>query len=137
MNALALSLISSILLGLGATLTFDFWALFLKYTFKITPSNFCMVGRWILYMPEGTFKHSDIGSAPQKNAECEIGWIAHYIIAVIFASIFVAFGGDNWLQHPTLLPAAIFGVITVLAPFFILQPSFGYGVAASKTSNPA
>ena len=137
MNTLALSLISSILLGLGATLTFDFWALFLKYAFKITPSNFCMVGRWILYMPEGTFKHSDIGSAPQKNAKCEEGWIAHYIIGVIFARIFVAFGSDNWLQHPTLLPAAIFGVITVLAPFFILQPSFGYGVAASKTSNPA
>jgi hypothetical protein len=137
MNTLALSLISSILLGLGATLTFDVWALFLKYAFKITPSNFCMVGRWILYMPEGTFTHSDIGSTPRKNAECEVGWIAHYIIGVIFASIFVAFGGENWLQHPTLFPATIFGVITVLAPFFLLQPSFGYGVAASKTSNPA
>jgi len=53
MNNLALSLISSILLGLGAALTFDLWALFLKYVVKVTPSNFCMIERWILYMPEG------------------------------------------------------------------------------------
>ena len=45
--------------------------------------------------------------------------------------------GNNWLQHPTLIPAIIFGVVTVLAPFFIMQPLFGLGIAASKTPNPA
>lgn len=55
MNTLALSLISAVLMGLGATLTFDLWALFLKHTFKIPPSNICLVGRWLRYMPEGTF----------------------------------------------------------------------------------
>jgi hypothetical protein len=136
-NNLALPLISAILIGLGATLTFDLWALFLKQAFKITPSNICLVGRWLLYMPEGTFKHSNIGSAPQKSAECTVGWIAHYMIGITFALAFVAFAGNNWLQHPTLIPAIFFGVVTVLAPFFIMQPLFGLGFAASKTSNPA
>ena len=45
MNTLALLLISAIRMGLGATLTFDLWALFLKHTFKIMPSNICLVGR--------------------------------------------------------------------------------------------
>ena len=40
MNNLALSFISAILIGLGATLTSDLWALFLKHAFKITPSNY-------------------------------------------------------------------------------------------------
>jgi hypothetical protein len=136
MDNLALSLFSAILIGLGATLTFDLWALFLKHAFRITPSNICLVGRWLRYMPEGTFKHSNIVSAPQKSAECTVGLIAHYMIGVTFAIAFVALVGDNWLQHPTLIPAIVFGVVTVLAPFFIMQPLFGLGFAASKTSNP-
>ena len=80
--------------------------------------------------------HSNIASTPQKSAECTVGWIAHYMIGTTFAIAFVAFVGNNWLQHPTLIPAIVFGVVTVLAPFFIIQPSLGLGFAASKTSNP-
>jgi hypothetical protein len=136
MNNLTLSLISASLTGLGATLTFDLWGLFLKRAFKITPSNICLVGRWLRYMPAGIFKHANIGSTPRKSAECAIGWMAHYTIGVTFASAFVILVGPDWLQHPTLMPAIIFGVVTVLAPFFIMQPSFGLGFAASKTPNP-
>jgi hypothetical protein len=137
MDNLALSLTSAILIGLGATLTFDLWALFLKHSFKITPSNICLVGRWLRYMPEGTFRHLEIVSSPQKSAECLIGWIAHYMIGTTFAIAFVALVGNNWLQHPTPIPALVFGIVTVLAPFFIMQPSLGLGFASSKTSNPA
>ncbi|MCB0162824.1 MAG: DUF2938 domain-containing protein [Anaerolineae bacterium] len=136
MNHLALSFISAILIGLGATLTFDLWGLFLKHTFKIMPSNICLVGRWLRYMPEGTFKHSNIVAAPRKSAECTVGWIAHYLIGISLATTFVVLTGYNWLQHPTLMPAIVFGVVTVMAPFAIMQPAFGLGFAASKTSNP-
>ena len=136
MNTLALSLTRAILIGLGATLTFDLWGVFLKYAFHITPSNICLVGRWLRTMPEGTFRHANIVSAPRKRAECTVGWIAHYLIGVTFAIVFVVFVGNNWLQHPTLIPAIVFGVVTVLAPFFIMQPAFGFGFAASKMSNP-
>ena len=136
MNNSILSFTSAIFIGLGATLTFDLWGLFLKHAFKITPSDLCLVGRWLLYMPEGTLKHSDIKTAPQKSAECIVGWIAHYLIGIVFATVFVAFAGKDWLQHPRLIPAIFFGIATVSAPFFIMQPSFGLGVAASKVSNP-
>ena len=136
MNNIALFLVGSILIGLGATLTIDLWALFLKRAFKIAAPNYCLVGRWLRTMPEGTFKHSNIASAPPKSAECIIGWIAHYMIGVTFAIAFVALVGTNWLQHPMLIPAILFGVVTVSAPFFIMQPSFGFGFAASKMSNP-
>jgi hypothetical protein len=43
MDNLALVLISTILMGLGATLTLDLWALFLKQAFRITPSNIFVV----------------------------------------------------------------------------------------------
>ena len=67
MYSLVLSLISAALIGLGATLTFDLWGLFLKYAFQIAPSNICLVGRWLRYMPAGTFKHANLGAAaPQR-----------------------------------------------------------------------
>ncbi len=136
MTISTLSIISAILMGLGATLTFDLWALLLKQTFGIVPSNICLVGRWLRYMPEGTFTHSNIMSAPPKAAECTIGWLAHYMIGIAFAITFIALVGSSWLQYPTLLPAILFGIVTVLAPFLIMQPSFGLGFAASKTANP-
>ena len=136
MNNVIDSLLAAIFIGLGATLTFDVWSLFLRYAFKITPSNFCLVGRWLRTMPEGIFKHSSIASAPRKSAECTIGWIAHYGTGVLFAVAFLALASNHWLQRPKLIPAIVFGIVTVLAPFLIMQPAFGYGVAASKTPNP-
>jgi hypothetical protein len=136
MNNLVPHLFSAIFMGLGATLTFDLWAQFLKIAFKISPSNICLVGRWLRYMPSGIFKHSNIISSPTKSAECIVGWIAHYIFGITFAIAFVALVGNNWLQQPTLIPAIVYGLVTVLAPFLIMQPSFGLGFAASKTSNP-
>lgn len=136
MDELVSPFTSAILMGLGATLTFDLWALFLKHAFKATPSNFCLVGRWLLYMPDGIFIHSNIGSSPRKRAECTVGWVAHYMIGITFAITFVALAGNNWLQHPTLISTILFGIVTVLAPFFIMQPSLGLGIAASETSNP-
>jgi hypothetical protein len=134
MNNPGLFITSAILMGLGATLTFDLGTLFYKYAFKITPSNICLVGRWLLYMPEGIFRHPNIASTPKKSAECTAGWIAHYLIGIMFASVFIGLTGNNWLRHPTPIPAIVFGVVTVLAPFMILQPAFGF--AATKTANP-
>ena len=133
---LSVLLINAIILGIGATLTFDLWALFMKFAFKITPSNICLVGRWLRYMPEGIFKHSNIMTSAPKRAECIVGWIAHYVFGITFAIVFVGLAGVNWLQHPTLFPAIAYGVFSVLAPFFIMQPSLGLGFASSKTKNP-
>jgi hypothetical protein len=136
MNNPALFFTSAILMGLGATLTFDLWALFLKHAFRITPSNLCLVGRWLRHLPEGTLMHQNIVSSPRMSAECTVGWIAHYMIGVTFAISFVMLAGGNWLENPTPLPAFVFGAVTVLAPFLIMQPAFGFGLAASKVSNP-
>ena len=136
MNTLALSFVSIVLIGVGATLTFDLWGLFIKQTFRVPPSSICLVGRWIRYMPDGVFRHANIGATARKRAECQVGWMAHYLIGIIFAGVFAAIVGDPWLQSPMPIPAIIFGVITVLAPFFIIQPLFGFGVAASRTANP-
>lgn len=137
MNFEFIHILSAVAVGLGATLVMDLWAIFAKRAFNIPSPNYCFVGRWLRYMPEGIFRHGSIAAAPQKPAECAVGWIAHYAIGVIFALSLVLLASPRWLQEPTLLPAMILGLVTVAIPFFVMQPSFGLGIASSKTPNPA
>jgi DUF2938 family protein len=122
-------------IGIGATVAMDLWNLFLKRAFSIPSLNYCLLGRWVRHMPGGTLRHANIAAAPQKPFECTAGWIAHYTIGIVFALVFVLASGD-WRARPTLPPALLFGIATVVFPLFIMQPSLGLGIAASRTPNP-
>jgi len=128
--------LGAIAVGIGATLVMDLWNLFLKRTFSIPSLNYCLLGRWVRHMPSGTLRHASIAAAPQKPFECTIGWTAHYTIGVAFALVFVALTSGDWLMRPTLVLALLYGIGTVVFPFFIMQPSLGLGVAASRTPKP-
>ena len=137
MNLAFIHVLVAITVGIGATLVMDSWGLFLKRTFNIPAPNYCFVGRWLRHMPEGTFRHNSIAAATQKPAECIVGWIAHYATGVVFALALLLLASPRWLQEPTLLPALLLGLATVVAPLFVMQPSFGLGFAGSKMPNPA
>ena len=128
--------VEAVVVGLGATLLIDLWALLLRRAFSIPSLNYCLLGRWVLYIPGGKIVHQSITATPQKPHECTVGWISHYLIGTAFALLFVLLVSSSWLASPTLLPALAFGIATTLVPFFIMQPSFGLGVAASKTPTP-
>jgi hypothetical protein len=128
--------LGAIAIGIGATLVMDLWNLFLKRTFSIPSLNYCLLGRWLRHMPAGTLRHASITAAQQKPFECTVGWISHYTIGVAFALVFVVLASGDWLARPTLLPALLYGIGTVVFPFFIMQPSLGLGIAASKTPKP-
>jgi len=98
--------------------------------------NFCLVGRWFSHMTEGRFRHASIAAASQMPSECAVGWIAHYVIGALYGLAFVWLASDGWLARPTFMPALIFGVVTVLLPFLIMQPAFGLGLAASRAPSP-
>ncbi len=136
MNIEILPIMIAVAVGIGATLAMDLWGFFLKQAFKIPAPNYCFVGRWLRHMPEGIFRHDSIAAATPKPAECAVGWIAHYATGVIFALALVLLASPRWLLEPTLLPAMIVGLATVAAPLFVMQPSFGLGLAGSKTPNP-
>ncbi|HET6578281.1 MAG TPA: DUF2938 domain-containing protein, partial [Gemmatimonadales bacterium] len=129
-------ILPAIAIGVGATLVMDLWNLFLKRTFGIPSLSYCLLGRWLRHMPDGTLRHASITAAPRKPFECTVGWIAHYTIGVVFALGLVVLTSGDWLARPRLLPALLYGVGTLVFPFFILQPSFGLGIAASRTPSP-
>jgi hypothetical protein len=129
-------ILSAIVVGIGATVGIDLWSLFLKRAFNIPSLNYCLLGRWLRHMPEGTFRHASITAAPRRPFECTAGWIAHYSIGMVFAVVFIVLASADWLARPTLLPALLYGIGTVVFPLFIMQPSFGLGIAGSRTANP-
>ena len=136
MDIEANDILGAIAIGIGATLVMDLWNLFLKHTFSIPSLNYCLLGRWVRHMTGGTLRHANITAALQKPHECTVGWIVHYTTGVVFALVFVVLASGDWLARPTVLPALLFGIVTVVFPFFIMQPSFGLGIAASRTPHP-
>ena len=131
------SIVFILLIGIGATLVMDLWALLRKQLFGIAPTNGGMVGRWIGHMRKGQFRHTSISSAHAVHGESTIGWTAHYLIGIAYAALLIFICGESWLFEPTLGPAVALGIATVVAPFFILQLGMGAGIAASKTPNPS
>ena len=123
-------------IGIGATAVMDLWAAALKRYWCLPSLNYAMLGRWIGHLPRGVFTHASIAQAAPVRDEAVLGWTAHYAIGVLFAAILLALLGPQWAAQPSLFPALLMGVLSVAAPFFILQPGMGAGIAASKTPHP-
>ncbi len=125
----------AILIGAGATVVMDVWALVLR-RLGIPSLNFALLGRWIGHVPRGTWMHPSIAKAAPVRGEGLIGWMAHYSIGITFAALLLGTFGLGWARSPSLFPALFIGIVSVVAPLFILQPAFGAGIASSKTPRP-
>ena len=131
-----LYIVEAVLMGIGATLLIDLWALVLRHAFSVRSLDYCLLGRWVLHIPRGVVRHDNIAAAARQPYECKVGWTTHYLIGTTFAVVFVLLASEGWLARPTLLPALAFGAATVVVPFLTVQPSFGLGIASSKTPHP-
>jgi hypothetical protein len=123
-------------IGMGATLATDLWAIARRRLFSTPLPNYRLVGRWVLHMRHGQFHHDRIATAPPVRGEHLAGWLTHYVVGVGFGLGFAWIFGPGWLHQPTLLPALGYGIATVTAPFLLMQPGMGAGVAARRTPRP-
>ncbi|MGL4811436.1 MAG: DUF2938 family protein [Beijerinckiaceae bacterium] len=130
-------LVKALVIGGGATLVLDLWALLLNRLFGFGLPNWALVGRWVAHLPRGQFVHADIAQAQPVANELALGWVFHYAVGVLFAAVTLLLGGAAWAAQPTWpLPLAV-GLITVGCGWFILQPGMGAGIAASKKPDRA
>lgn len=134
-DALPFWLLAAII-GTGATMVMDLWGQIQKHAYDTPPLDYGLVGRWLGYMARGRFSHPSIAAAPALPGEKWLGWIAHYVIGVVFAASLLMICGLRWAVMPTIGPALVVGLATVVMPFFIMQPAMGLGIAASRTPNP-
>jgi hypothetical protein len=127
---------STLFIGAGATLATDLWAIARRRLFGVPAPDWGLVGRWFGHMARGRFLHERIATAKPVRGERVIGWTAHYLIGIAFAGALLAICGLGWTRQPTLDPALVLGIATVTAPFLLMQPGMGAGIAASRTPRP-
>lgn len=130
-------LVCTLITGVGATAVMDLWGIARKPLRGIAPPNYGLVGRWLAHMARGRFRHESIAASPPVRGERLLGWTAHYLIGIAFAAVLIGVWGLAWVQHPTIGPALLVGIGTVAAPFLLMQPGMGAGIAASRTPRPA
>lgn len=130
-------LMCALLVGTGATAVTDLWGIVRQQLLGTPTPNYGLVGRWFAHMARGKFLHQAIAAAAPVRGERLIGWAAHYAIGVTFAALLLGIWGLAWLRQPTLGPALTVGIATVAAPFLLMQPGMGAGIAARRTPRPA
>jgi hypothetical protein len=126
----------AIVMGAAGAALMDVWALILRRGWGIPTLDYALLGRWLGHMPKGRFVHDRIAVAAPVRGERVLGWVAHYAIGVAFAIPVLLLGGGPWLEHPSLVPAMAVAVASVVAPWFVMQPAMGAGIAGSRTPNP-
>lgn len=127
--------IEMILMGIFATFFMDFLAGILArrkliYPF-ISPEA---IGRWFLYIFRGKLIHKDINQTPELKNEKLWCLISHYLIGIALAGVYLFLESTEPIIQEQIWMPLIFGIVTVLFPWFWLLPSIGLGFMASKSS---
>lgn len=125
-----------ILVGIVATVVMDIWSWLQRNVLRIPSLDYGLIGRWVLSMFRGKWVHRPIMVTPAIKGETWLGWFLHYLIGVVFSVAHLLVFGIAWLAEPTLLPALLTALATLVLPFFVIQPCLGFGMAASKTPAP-
>ncbi|CAN7692338.1 DUF2938 domain-containing protein [Bradyrhizobium sp. LjRoot220] len=124
-------------IGIGATALMDAWAIARTRLLGIPGLDYALLGRWLGHMIGGRFRHEHIASSRSVRGERAIGWAAHYLTGIGFAVALLVLWGLDWAHHPTIGPALIVGIGSTAAPFLLMQPGMGAGIAGSRTSRAA
>jgi hypothetical protein len=123
-------------MGITATVAIDLWATFANKILGWPRTNWGLVGRWIGHMRDGQFKHVSIASSPAIAHESILGWAFHYVVGCIYAALYLMYVSTAQAGKPTLVSAVLFGWVTILSPWLLMQPALGLGICASKAPRP-
>jgi hypothetical protein len=121
-----------LVMGITATVAIDVWATFANRMLGWPRTNWAFVGRWIGHMRDGHFTHASIGSSLPIAHEAVLGWVFHYVVGCIYASLYLIYVSTAQVGRPTLVSAVLFGLVTIVSPWLLMQPALGLGICASK-----
>jgi hypothetical protein len=85
-----------------------------------------LIGRWVGYLFQGKFRHTNILQTPPLRGELLLGLAAHYLIGIVLTLLYI---GLLIVAHatPTALSAILYGTATTVLPWFLMFPSQGMG----------
>jgi hypothetical protein len=125
-----------VFIGIIATLGMDIWAAIVKHLLHLPTADWALVGRWFGHMPRGVLVHCPITDSAAIPNELAIGWVTHYLTGIVYGLAYLSIVQVLFSSGPTLASALVFGLVTLAAPWLIMQPSMGAGMFASRTPRP-
>ena len=125
-----------VIIGIVSCVVMDVWQRLLKLLYSINPSDWSVVGRWfVLVVSERQIYNPTIDQATPIKNELMIGWIVHYSVAILY-SIFFYILLEYGICSASLINGIIFGLISVVVPWFFFMPVLGKGFLVMKTPSP-
>lgn len=129
-------ILAAIVIGVLATGFLDVFGIVLNKLFGIPTTEWRYIGRWFARMKYFEFYHSAISKVEPVRGELAIGWLMHYLIGIAFSLIYFSWVYIIQGTTPTLLSGTLFGLITLVAPYLIMQPALGHGFFARNHKRP-
>lgn len=117
------SVIYALALGAGATAVMDIWTLARARLLGAPAMSYGLLGRWLARIPREPFRRDRVAASPPVRGETALGWVAHYLIGIVFACVLLAIYGVDWIRHPSIAPALIVGIGSVVAPLLLIRPA--------------
>ncbi len=130
-----MSAIEIVIVGVVATTIMDLYQQLIRMVSGLARTNWALVGRWIALMPRGRFRHDTIADAPAVSGEDGIGWLFHYFIGIAFAGVYLLIVHGPMASQPNIANGMVFGLVTLVFPWLVLQPALGFGIGALKLPN--
>ena len=134
--AFIMTVLNIIIVGVFSCLVFDLFQRILKAMFGIPPSNWALVGRWLLgLLTSGQLMAQSLADQHPRQNEHVAGWCLHYAVAVLYAAFYWALM-EAGIVNAGLRDGLIFGIASVCVPWFFFMPVMGNGIMGHKTANP-
>jgi len=130
------SIFDSIIAGIFCCIGMDLWQRILFLTFNIPPTNWSTAGRWFIMMvSKKMIINQNLDNENPIKYELQIGWVFHYCVAIGYGFVYYFFLIADILDT-SILSGLIFGLISVIVPWFFYLPVTGKGFMGNKTPNP-
>lgn len=122
--------------GILSTVALDIWVTLAEKVTGLPPTNWGMVGRWLLGISQGHWVLRSADESAPSTVEKALGWAFHYVVGISYSVLLLLIWGVEFIHAPTLMPVLIVGVvISTLAGLMILMPGLGAGFMGRKLPN--
>jgi uncharacterized membrane protein YeaQ/YmgE (transglycosylase-associated protein family) len=121
-------IVLGVVAGVLGSLTMDVSNHLLARTGVLVKIDLSMIGRMAAGWARGRFRYGHPRGIQQVARERSFGYLAHYMIGVGLAVLYV-FGWNHLIGgFPSPLWAVAYGAATTLAAYLVIFPSIGLGV---------
>ena len=126
-----------IIAGIVCCIAMDVWQRILFLTFNIPPTNWSITGRWFMMLiSKKIIFNQNLDHENPVRYELQIGWAFHYWVAIIYGFAYYFLLAVFDILDTSILSGLIFGLISVIVPWFFYLPATGKGFMGNKTPNP-